>query len=342
MELFAQAWTNILSWKHGTPLPFENHTHSEFQPWHHFDPDRMRDWTPIHPNTASHPAEPADKTTASNHLVLLTWNIDATSSRPEERVTEIINFITGLDPKVDIVFLQEVSRPALQQILQDVRIRGSWFSSERDDRAWGKQSFATMILLSKARFALDPATSMGNPGLGPLWRAKYPSHFDRDALCCDIFVPSIGEPGPSSPTRVRLVNVHLDSLPIKPSHRPQQISVVSSFLRAAGRGLVAGDFNPLLEEDSQILERNDLTDVWKSLRSEEPGYTWGEDGDQPFPPNRLDKVAMLGLTPYSIETLKPGRLGDLNKFKPQQAGPIEYVPWSDHHALLCSFGLPAS
>ena len=284
--------------------------------------------------------EPADKAATSNRLVLLTWNIDATSSRPQERVTEIIKFITGLEPKVDIVFLQEVSRPALQQILSDDRIRESWLLSERDDTAWGKQSFATITLMSKARFALDPVSRIGNAILGPIWRVKYPSHFERDALCCDIFVPSFQTPGPSSPTRIRLVNVHLDSLPIKPSHRPQQISVVSSFLRVAGHGLVAGDFNPVLDEDANLLERKGLTDIWESLRSQDTGYTWGEDGEQPFPPNRLDKVAILGLTPFSIEILKPRRLGDLDESKLQWAGHGEDVPWSDHHALLCSFGPP--
>ncbi|KAJ5998787.1 Endonuclease/exonuclease/phosphatase [Penicillium sp. IBT 35674x] len=238
--------------------PIRKPSTSEFQSCHQSDPDRMRDWTPIHSNTSSHPAKPAGKTATIEFLVLLTLNIDATSSRPQERVTGIINFITGLDPKVDIVFLQEGSRPALQQILQEDRIRRSWFSSERDDRAWGKQSFATMMLMSKARFARDPATTIGNAVLGPLWRMKYPSHFDRDALCCDMFVSSIGEPGPSSPTRIRLINVYLDSLPIKPSHRPQQISVASPSLRAAGRGLVAGGFNPVLEEDTRILESNGL------------------------------------------------------------------------------------
>lgn len=252
MDIFAHVWTSILSWKHDIPLPYEDEAHSIFQSWHYFDPVRMRDWTHIGSNNAKGPTEPADKAATSNRLVLLTWNIDATSSRPQERVTEIIKFITGLEPKIDIVFLQEVSRPALQQILSDDRIRESWLSSERDDAAWGKQSFATMTLMSKARFALDPVSRIGNAILGPLWRVEYPSHFERDALCCDIFVPSFQSPGPSSPTRIRLVNVHLDSLPIKPSHRPKQISVVSSFLHVAVHGLVAGDFNPVLDEDTTV------------------------------------------------------------------------------------------
>jgi tyrosyl-DNA phosphodiesterase 2 len=325
---------------HETPLPSAA-AYPKFQSWHHFDP--VQQWVSWVPTRLNNTNPKSTNTENTPDLVLLTWNIDATSSQTQARVTEIITFITDLDPKVDVVFLQEVSKTALQQILGNDRIRGSWLSSECDDTAWGKQSFATITLVSKARFASNAESGVNNAALGPIWRVKYPSHFDRDALCCDIFVLSQTEPGseskPSSPIRIRLVNVHLDSLPIQPSHRPKQISIVSSFLRAAGCGIVAGDFNPVLEEDATLIENSGLTDVWTSLRSKEPGYTWGVDGKQPFPPNRLDKVAILGLTPSIIRTLEPGRLSHLES-KYQQAKPSEDVPWSDHHALLCSFGLP--
>ncbi|KXG47452.1 Endonuclease/exonuclease/phosphatase [Penicillium griseofulvum] len=336
MNFFSRARTNILSWIHETPLPSLDQAYLKFQSWHHFDP--VHQWSPTRSNNTNEPAKSTKEGDPSD-LVLLTWNIDATSPRTQERVTEIVTFITGLDPKVHVVFLQDVSRPALQQILNDDRIRGSWFSSERDDTSWRKQSFATMILVSKARFALDSDSGMTNATLGPIWRVKYPSHFDRDALCCDIFAISPKEPRPSSTTRIRLVNVHLDSLPMNPSHRPRQISIVSAFLRTAGRGLVAGDFNPVLKDDATLIEDSGLMDVWTSLHSDDPGYTWGVGGEQPFPPNRLDKVAVLGLSPYSIKTLKPKRLGNLDETKSQQTERTEEIPWSDHYALLCSVGL---
>ncbi|KAE8152852.1 Endonuclease/exonuclease/phosphatase [Aspergillus avenaceus] len=307
MNFYARVRTSLLSWMHETPLPTtDSHTSLKFQSWHHFHQD-LQQWVPATNNDLQQ-ATPALNT--SPNLTLLTWNIDATSPRTEDRVTEIITFITQLDPQVHVIFFQEVSKTALHQILKDNRIQESWVSSERDDTAWGKQSFATMTLLSKSHFAL-----------GPIWRVTYPSHFGRDALCCDVFVPSCGRH-----TRVRLVNVHLDSLPMRPSHRPRQISIVSSFLRIAGRGLVAGDFNPVLDEDATLPESNSLTDVWVALRPEDPGFTWGTDGEQPFPPNRMDKVAIVGLEPFGIRTLEPKRLG-INS------------PWSDHHALLCSFGI---
>lgn len=91
----------------------------------------------------------------------------------------------------------------------DDRIRESWFSSEGDDAAWGTQPFSTMTLLSKTRFA--PSYDAGSAAIGRIWRVPYPSRFGRDALCCDTFISSFEEP--SSATRIRLVNVRLDSLP---------------------------------------------------------------------------------------------------------------------------------
>ncbi|KAJ5178882.1 endonuclease/exonuclease/phosphatase family protein [Penicillium capsulatum] len=316
MDFFARAQTSLLSWMHETPLPSVQ-TSAKFQSWHTYD--IRQGWVPASSPNTENPAKPHSGRDTS-HLVLLTWNIDATSPRTEERVTNIITTITGLDPSVDIIFLQEVSRPALQQILKDEHIRENWLSSECDDVAWGKQSFATMTLLSKTHFA--------SAHVGPIWRAQFPSHFARDALCCDIFVPAPDKPTAAA-TRIRLVNVHLDSLPIKPSLRPRQLSIVSSFLRVAGQGLVAGDFNPVLDEDSDIIERNGLVDVWSSFRPGEPGYTWGLDGKQPFPPNRLDKIGILGLRCHSVKTLEPAQLNE-------SSGD---VPLSDHHAVVCSFGL---
>ncbi|GKZ25933.1 hypothetical protein AbraIFM66951_002457 [Aspergillus brasiliensis] len=318
MDLFTRVQTSFLSWKHETPLSSGNYTSPKFQSWHTFDP--VQGWiatrSDIYTNT---PADPAGGSDTSG-LVLLTWNIDATSPQTEKRVTKIITCIIGLDPRVDIIFLQEVSKPALQQILKDERVRELWLSSECDDTSWGDQSFAVMTLLSKARFTTTAV-------IGPIWRVKFPSHFARDALCCDIFVSSPKEP---TPTRIRLVNVHLDSLPIKPSHRPRQVSIVSSLLRDAGQGLVAGDFNPVLDEDNGLLEKSGLVDAWTSLKPEEPGFTWGVDGKQPFPPNRLDRIGILGLRSHDIKTLEP---------KPISGSSDDEPLWSDHHALVYSFGL---
>ena len=137
--------------------------------------------------------------------------------------------------------------------------------------------------------------------------------------------------------RVRLVNVHLDSLPIQPSLRPRQLAIVANMLHAAGRGVVAGDFNPVLPGDDGLVQANRLVDVWTELQGTE-GFTWGIDGKQPFPPGRLDKVAVVGLEAKTIDVIHPGVLSDLDKVDGGQDGEST-VPWSDHSGLRCSLGL---
>jgi hypothetical protein len=105
----------------------------------------------------------------------------------------------------------------------------------------------------------------------------------KDALCCDVFVPiSVGtgtavrtgggQKGPER-VRVRLVNVHLDSLATNNSLRLRQVVILAAYLRAAGRGIVAGDFNAVGVEDADLPAKKGLVDCWAYLRSEEPGFT---------------------------------------------------------------------
>ncbi|KAL1970091.1 hypothetical protein VTN77DRAFT_6496 [Rasamsonia byssochlamydoides] len=261
-------------------------------------------------------------------------------------------------------------------------LRDHWYSSEADTTKWGTQSFASMTLVSRSRFG-DAGRAADKVALGPIWRAKYPSRFERDALCCDLLLPSLG-PAPSrsrSPSststvapvtamsssvspeslpqkylsRIRLINVHLDSLPIQPSLRPRQLSIIASYLRAAGRGLVAGDFNPVLPEDDTLVSANRLVDAWTELHPNEAGFTWGFDGNQPFPPIRLDKVAMVRLKAYDIQVIPPGTCmgtGTSGQEREQQVGaPLlkqeqeqrhdhdSPLRWSDHSGLMCSFAL---
>ncbi|KAJ5700872.1 Endonuclease/exonuclease/phosphatase [Penicillium malachiteum] len=332
MESFTPR-ANISSWINQTPVPPHDEGNPDFQLWHEFDP--VQGWVSARWDN-SFPNESINTRDTSN-LTLVTWNIDAGAPRTRERTTEIINFITSRDPKVDIILLQEVSKSALRYILEDERIRESWISSEPGDSAWGSRPFSTMTLLSKSRFTLRSDSAIRSIARGLVWRVNYPSRFGRDALCCDLILPPRG-PGQSG-TRIRLANVHLDSLPIEPSYRPAQLSTVSSFLESAGCGLIAGDFNPVLPEDAILVESNGLTDAWKALHPNDPGFTWGVDGKQRFPPSRLDKVAFLGLAPHSIEVLEPQILSTSDQPEHENPDPQEELLWSDHHGLLCSFNL---
>lgn len=120
-------------------------------------------------------------------------------------------------------------------------------------------------------------------------------------------------------------------------------------------GLVAGDFNPVLPEDDTLVADNHLVDAWLELRENESGFTWGVDGQEPFPPARLDKVALLGLRPHSMDLMHPEKI-KLRLQEPEE-GPVhgndlvvsdeprkkqedgQAVPWSDDSGLKCSFAL---
>ncbi|PLN86888.1 hypothetical protein BDW42DRAFT_189805 [Aspergillus taichungensis] len=301
MAIFSRLRNRVLGRRHSIPMSAsETNPSSIPQSWHQFDPSSNK-WLPLDkPHEASQECTSTDPTPAKDSkLVLATWNIDAGAPDSATRISSIISHLQNAIPPIDIIFLQEVSRTALSTILATPWLRESWYSSEADTTNWGVRPFATMTLISKPQ----PDTATKTPTTpGPIWRVKYPSRFERDALCCDIFLPS-SESSPLS--RVRLINVHLDSLPIQPSKRPIQLSIVASCLRAAGRGLVAGDFNPVLPEDDALIETNGLKDVWAELRPNEDGFTWGADRAQRFPANRLDKVAMVGLRGFDIEVTRP-------------------------------------
>lgn len=355
MNTLSRMRLQTLRWWYGVPLPaHEADTTPIFHSWYRFDPSANK-WISLESSSKSTTTGTGYNNPSNDNdgkFVLVTWNVDATSPAPKARIAAIISQIQNLATPADVIFLQEVSKSAMLALLEMPWLREHWYMSEAGTTNWGKQSFASVTLVSKARFAsvgTGTGTDSQQASLGPIWRVKYPSRFEREALCCDILLPSKSH-GPGSgnnnddnPRRVRLVNVHLDSLPINPSLRPRQLSIVSSYLRAAGQGLVAGDFNPVFPEDNTLVGANGLFDAWSELRSNEAGYTWNPNGEPPFPPGRFDKMAVVGLKPCDIEVLAAGEV-DLNgtsSLKREEHGQERdsksLVRWSDHSGLVCSF-----
>ena len=356
MNLLSSFRNGFLEWWYDGPLPaLEANTTPIFQCWHVFDSSINR-WIPFDGTQISSCKEQSTGEdpgpTQGFKLVLVTWNVDATSSKPETRISGIISHLQNSVQPVDIIFLQEVSRPALLTLLALPWIRDHWYASDADTTNWGTDIFTNITLVSKSYLG-----TLDHPGvevnLGPVWRVNYPSRFRRNALCCDILlhssklpdsrsgVPSSASSTSSSrryPSRIRLINVHLDSLPIQPSLRPRQLSIVASYLHGAGRGLVAGDFNPVLPEDDSLINANSLTDIWADLHPNESGFTWSDE-NQPFPPNRLDKVAVFGLKAYDIQVIPPGLCTESSIQEGKSQGNGRDLRWSDHSGLLCSFGL---
>jgi tyrosyl-DNA phosphodiesterase 2 len=164
-----------------------------------------------------------------------------------------------------------------------------------------------------------------------------PSRFARDALCCDlIFNSSSKHTSGRSSLRIRLINVHLDSLPINPSLRPHQLSICTSYLSTAGRGIIAGDFNPILPEDDHLVRTNGLIDAWAHLHPDDPGHTWGVYGEKTFPPNRLDKVALFDLRPSRMGILQTTELKSGSENTVADVGRSDAkAHFSDHFGLWC-------
>lgn len=299
--MFTGSRTRLLSWWHETPLPDVEGVSACFQTWNHYEDGKWLALSSRNPTLRESPLEGSthDLTT----LNFVTWNMDSPARSPSgapspsraptsagPRMTALLYAIES-QTNPDVVFLQEVNREALAQLLDHPWIKRGWYCSDVDGSHFGTQKIMTVTLLAR-RLSVH---------LGNIWRVALPSRYYRYALCCDIFVSNKTQNNRQRP--VRLLNVHLDSMPINPCFRPRQLSIAAKYLETSGRGIVAGDFNPVMSEDEGIVADNRLVDSWSYLCPQEAGFTWGFLNDKPFPPNRMDKVAILNVTPESMRVL---------------------------------------
>lgn len=271
---------------------------------------------------------------------MTSWNMDALSSRPVARARHLLSHIFDGQRSSDIIFLQEVNLDVRASILNDPRVRSAFLTTDAEDQtAFEGVPFATMTLLSSARFASSPDSQKEGETeggekleLGRVFRVTLPSKYGRDGLCVEI-VP------PTAPDRVlRLINVHLDTFWDMLPYRAQQLEMLTDVLREPGcsGGIIAGDFNAVTTEDQELLTKNGLVDTWLALHGtgNHDEATWGvgverRDGRGP---RRLDKVAMVGLEAHKMEVLRPGFIE-----LPIPGGESIDSPWSDHCGLRCTF-----
>ena len=304
-------------------------------------------WTPIpsrnaQSQVAQRPSLTSRKidTSWTQSLSLVSWNIDAFSSRPVARAKLILSHILEGPKSPDIIFLQEVTPNVRAALLEDAR--AFLVTDAEDQTSFEGVPFATMTLLSSARFASgaesqEEGDGIGGGGkftLGCVSRVTLPSKYGRDGLCVDI-IPPTAAPG----TVFRLINVHLDSLWYTLPFRAQQMKILADVLREPGcsGGIIAGDFNAISPEDEGLVDKNDLVGAWVALhgRAGPRAATWGVGvgrRDDRLGPGRLDKVAMMGLKAEEMEVLRPGRIE-----VPRPGGESDENPWSDHCGLRCTF-----
>jgi tyrosyl-DNA phosphodiesterase 2 len=275
-------------------------------------------------------------------LSLISWNIDAFSSRPVSRAKLILGHILDGQKSPDVIFLQEVTTDVRATLLDDARVRAAFLLTDAEDQtSFEDVPFATMTLLSNARFASGLDSQKEDDGfeggegkfmLGRVSRLTLPSKYRRDALYVDIIPPSA--PG----TVFRLINVHLDSIWHTLRYRAQQMEILAKVLREAGcsGGVIAGDFNAISPEDDGLVEKNELVDAWVALngKGDSDGATWGVSMERQdrLGRGRLDKVAMMGLMVQNMEVLRPGTIE-----VPRPGEKPVMIPWSDHCGLRCAF-----
>ena len=279
-------------------------------------------------------------TSQTHRLSLVSWNIDGFSSRPVSRAKLILSHILDGPKAPDIIFLQEVTLDVRASLLNNARVRAAFLVTDAEDQtSFEGVPFATMTLLSRARFASDLDSQKegdrieagGKFMLGCVSRVTLPSKYGRDGLCVDITPPT------APCTVFRLVNVHLDSLGDTLPYRAQQIKILADVVREPRccGGIIAGDFNAISPKDEGLVDENGLVDAWVELhgRAGPGGATWGvgverQDG---LGPGRLDKVAMMGLRAEEMEVLRPGHIE-----VPRPGEESVEIPWSDHYGLRCT------
>ncbi|KAF8991450.1 hypothetical protein BDZ89DRAFT_1173283 [Hymenopellis radicata] len=251
-------------------------------------------------------------TSGTQRLSLISWNIDAFSSRAVSRAKLILSHILEGPKSPDIIFLQEVTLAVRAALLDDARVRAAFLVTDAEDQtSFEDVPFATMTLLSSARFASSQAEGDGEKlMLGRVSRVTLPI--------------------------VRLINVHLDSLWDTLHYRAQQMEILANVLREPGcsGGIIAGDFNAISPADEGLVDKNELVDAWVALhgRADADGGTWGVNVQRRDAP-RLDKVAMTGL--LKAEGMQVLRPGPIEVPRPGEKS-IEIL-WSDHCGLRCTF-----
>ena len=201
-------------------------------------------------------------------FTLASWNIDYFSALRAERAKLILDRVLEGPNTPDIIFFQEVHRKARTSILDDPKVRRAFFATDAEDEtSFTGVKFTTMTLLSRQGFDSHNGVEGiegqdQKPLLGRVERVKLPSAYRRDALSVDALKST------TTGTFLRLVNVHLDSLPDFWCNRVRQMDVLTNYLREPGcvHGVIAGDFNAVGPEDEKLVDkRKGLLDAWEEL-----------------------------------------------------------------------------
>jgi len=185
--------------------------------------------------------------TEARSLTLVTFNLWFDQYHWEERLDATLSLIATC--RADVVGLQEVTPRQLDRILSTEWVRHQYQVSDVSAKTLQPHG---VVLLSRS-----PISSLA---LCPL-----PSGKDRKLLVAELLT------GCGS---LYVGTVHLESSPENTARRLEQLDRVLPGLYGADHAVLMGDFNfdPRHRSEQSRIEHL-YTDLWTSLRGDEPGYT---------------------------------------------------------------------
>jgi len=272
-------------------------------------------------------------------LTLITWNVDFANEYASQRLTAALDYLRdnafpehkGAGPPPCIILLQEIQNTAFNTLLVHPWVK-DWFMvvPGKPEEGWPRGArYGTATLVRNIDWlAESTCVHFGESQMG------------RNALVTDVLLKGSSGRGAEPRARLlRVVNTHLESLPMGAPNRVVQLGVIAGLLRdAEGGGIVGGDMNAIGPSDVTLAAQNGLLDAWEEQRrdrdwregpmeeDEEDGITWGYQPPCKYPPGRLDKILYTESDAFEVKGIR--RLG-IGLRTP-------YDDWvSDHYALLC-------
>ncbi|KAG5637161.1 hypothetical protein H0H81_005564 [Sphagnurus paluster] len=263
-------------------------------------------------------------------LLLITWNLDAFSEHAQERVdvalrhleTYVFKCDQGQEPVACCIMFQEVTAESLSYILEDDWVRRHFAVTPISPTKWpGSSQYGNVTLIS--RTVLVSRASILSFGY---------SNMERGAVVVDVKVTSPKAHNPKEMT-LRLINTHLESLPVGARMRQPQLAVLASLLRRRDEvrgGVIAGDMNAIDPSEHAIPSTLGLQDAWSFPADDESGHTWGDQPSCEYPPGRLDKILYVERKAYKIDS--PKRIGV--GLRAIDARGVQLGWASDHYGLM--------
>jgi tyrosyl-DNA phosphodiesterase 2 len=204
------------------------------------------------------PQAPHD-TSLPTSLSIITWNIDLARPEAARRLTAALDYLRyhafpenkGGKPPHCLILLQEVNINAFNTLLAHPWVR-EWFKivPASPEAGWPRGVNYGTITLVHAPLANSVCVHYDNSNMG------------RNALVTDIMMGGAAEH--SAPRILRIINTHLESLPVGTPRRITQMGVIARLLKEDARilgGIACGDMNAIVPCDATLPEQNGLSDA---------------------------------------------------------------------------------